>query len=247
MNDYLTTHEVEDLLSVDRVTIYRMLQDNRLKGNKIGSQWRFLRSDVERFLRGEPETGIIQTDSNAHLPIMCLQAIQNVFSAMSNLGSMLLNMQGELVTQISGPNPICHLILKSTAGWDACLESWHGLVKHSQDGMEHFTCHAGLNYLGAPVMNGPVQKALFWVGPLYWQHPDSNEETQRIQRLSETYHLSEQDLMEDAHAVPVILSGQREQLEDWLAVVIRAMETAIQERSGFIERLEQIASLSRVS
>jgi excisionase family DNA binding protein len=38
---YLTTRQVQNILQVDRITIYRMLQDGRLKGVKIGQQWRF--------------------------------------------------------------------------------------------------------------------------------------------------------------------------------------------------------------
>ena len=34
MTDLLTTRQVQDILKVDRITIYRMLQDGRLKGVK---------------------------------------------------------------------------------------------------------------------------------------------------------------------------------------------------------------------
>ena len=43
MDVLLTTREVLDMLKVDRITIYRMLQDGRIKGVKIGQQWRFAR------------------------------------------------------------------------------------------------------------------------------------------------------------------------------------------------------------
>ncbi len=49
MEDLLTTREVQELLKVDRITIYRMLQDGRLHGMKIGQQWRFPKR-VERLL-----------------------------------------------------------------------------------------------------------------------------------------------------------------------------------------------------
>ena len=45
MENYLTTKQVQDLFKVDRITIYRMLQDGRLKGVKIGNQWRCCQQD----------------------------------------------------------------------------------------------------------------------------------------------------------------------------------------------------------
>ena len=47
MDDLLTTRQVQQLLKVDRITVYRMVQDGRLKGIKIGQQWRFPLSEVE--------------------------------------------------------------------------------------------------------------------------------------------------------------------------------------------------------
>ena len=40
MNDLLTTRQIEEILKVDRITIYRMLGDGRLRGFKVGGQWR---------------------------------------------------------------------------------------------------------------------------------------------------------------------------------------------------------------
>ena len=52
MEDLLTTREVQELLHVDRITVYRMLSDGRLKGVKIGQQWRFPAREVDRLLSG---------------------------------------------------------------------------------------------------------------------------------------------------------------------------------------------------
>ena len=50
MGDLYTVKQVQDLLKVDRITVYRMLQDGRLKGIKIGHQWRFNASELEHLL-----------------------------------------------------------------------------------------------------------------------------------------------------------------------------------------------------
>jgi excisionase family DNA binding protein len=247
MDDFLNTRQVEDLLRVDRVTIYHMLQDGRLKGNKIGSQWRFQRADIERLLRGEkPEPPILRAAENFPTPAACLVAIQHLFSEVSHLSTMLLSMDGELITPISGPNPVCQLILSSPSGWDACLESWRGFTEQSKEGIKRFTCHAGFNYLGKLVTVRGIQKALFVIGPFYWQPPEPDEETLRIRRLSDYHQLSYQDLVEAVQTVSIIPTAQHAQLESWLTAVVEAVQSIYQERSVYVERLQQIASLTQV-
>ena len=58
--DLLTTRQLQELLQVDRVTIYRMLSDGRLTGFKVGGQWRFSRHEIEKWLqeqRATPDVG----------------------------------------------------------------------------------------------------------------------------------------------------------------------------------------------
>lgn len=38
---YLTARDVQDLIRVDRSTIYRMAESGRLPAIKVGRQWRF--------------------------------------------------------------------------------------------------------------------------------------------------------------------------------------------------------------
>ncbi|MGD8518216.1 MAG: helix-turn-helix domain-containing protein, partial [Anaerolineae bacterium] len=54
----LTTRQLQELLQVDRITIYRMLDDGRLEGFKVGGQWRFSRQAIDQWLeerRGNAE------------------------------------------------------------------------------------------------------------------------------------------------------------------------------------------------
>ncbi len=42
-----------EVLKTSRPTFYRWLRTGKLKGMKVGRQWRFYRDDIERFLKGE--------------------------------------------------------------------------------------------------------------------------------------------------------------------------------------------------
>lgn len=51
----LTVKELADLLQVHPSTIYRMLREGVLPGFKIGSDWRFNRDSIDRWIRSRPQ------------------------------------------------------------------------------------------------------------------------------------------------------------------------------------------------
>ena len=55
MADFLTAKQVIELLKIDRTTLYRMLKEERIKGLKIGSQWRFSKQDIDVLLSGKSQ------------------------------------------------------------------------------------------------------------------------------------------------------------------------------------------------
>lgn len=50
-DDFLTTEEVARYLRVDKYTIYRLVSQQKIPAFKIGIQWRFKKSLLERWLR----------------------------------------------------------------------------------------------------------------------------------------------------------------------------------------------------
>jgi len=53
MSDMLTAKEMQELLQVDRSTIYRMAEMGRLPAIKVGKQWRFPGDQVETWLKSQ--------------------------------------------------------------------------------------------------------------------------------------------------------------------------------------------------
>jgi excisionase family DNA binding protein len=247
MEDLFTTRQVQNLLKVDRITIYRMLQDGRIKGVKVGQQWRFTSREVERILAGETtlDEPILQT-SNTGFPTHCVQTIQDLFSAVSQIGSMVVDMQGEPLTEISSPCALCSLVQTSPAGMLACKASWQSFVRQSTTGAKFFTCHAGLQNIGAPIYEKGQQLGLFLSGQFYWEPPEAREEAGRIRRLSASYQIPFEDLQQAARSVPVIAREQHGRAEEWPISAARAIQSILQERTSFIDRLQQIANLTQI-
>jgi len=62
--ELLTLPQAIDLLQTTRQTFYRWLKAGRIKGMKIGRQWRFRKADIERFLAGRPAVVDLPIDAS---------------------------------------------------------------------------------------------------------------------------------------------------------------------------------------
>ena len=243
MESFLTSKQVQDLFKIDRITVYRMLQDGRLKGIKIGNQWRFSESEIKRLLSGVslPE----EVNSESIFPTHCVQTIQDLYSSVTRFNAFVIDPNGELVTKKSRETTFCKLIQLSSSGSLACSESWKDFFESSKGGKTDFVCHAGLNYVGAPIVSQKSIQGLFISGPFFFEHPHPQELEQRSQQLAEVHNLAPSELYAALQQVPVLSHEQRENLSDQPAAAAKAIESILTERSVFMNRLQQIANLTQ--
>jgi len=246
MEDLLTTKQVQELLKVDRTTVYRMLKDGRLTGIKVGRQWRFPRQEVEALLSGVRLTEarratVISPDV---LPLHCVQAIQDVFAELAGIGSVTTAPSGEPLTEISNSCAFCNLILGSETGRRGCIASWRRLAEQPEKHPQFVTCHAGLQYARARIELDGELTAMLIAGQFYAAPPDPEEEALRIRRLAEAYGLDRQALAEAAPELPVLDGRKQEQIGGWLERVAHTFEEIGRERAELIGRLQRIAAMS---
>ena len=48
--DVMTLNEVAEYLRIPRSTVYKLVQEGRIPGQKVGRQWRFRRETVQAWL-----------------------------------------------------------------------------------------------------------------------------------------------------------------------------------------------------
>lgn len=245
MDKFYTSKQVQDLFKVDRITIYRMLQDGRLKGVKIGTQWRFPESEIERLLGGDTAAIDMDPDADTSFPVHCVQTIQDLFSSISQVSALVVDQQGSLVTEISQPTRFCQLILSSQAGKAACQRCWSESAQAGISQNKVFTCHAGLNYVGTSILHEREPQGMFLMGEVYLQKPDAEEADKRYQRLAKQYDLSVEALKQAARDIPVFDAQQRRHLVSQPAAAARAIESILNERGVFLKRLQEIANLTQ--
>jgi excisionase family DNA binding protein len=245
MENLLTARQVQELLNVDRTTIYRMLKSGRLTGVKVGQHWRFSAREVNDILDGavrisETETPLPQ---NA-LPLHCIQPIQDVFAEIAEVGSVTTDRDGNPLTRISNPCDFCKLILGSAEGRTACHESWQKLANQDAALPEFRTCHAGLQYARARIEVGGELIAILVAGQFYAQKQDAVEERQRIEALAQTYHISKDLLIQASRQIPVLNNHKVPLIGGWLERVANTFEQISAERVNLMGRLRQIAEMS---
>lgn len=261
MEELLTVKEVQDLLKVDRITVYRMLKDGRLTGVKIGQQWRFQRQEVDGLLSGGAHSltqinPIDRVDGNGNgngnssgveaLPVHCVQLIQNVFAEVAQIGSVTTDAEGKPITEFSNSCAFCSLIMGTEKGRQGCIASWRALSNQHDQSPRFATCHAGLQYARAPIDLKGHMVAMLIAGQFYADPPEPAEEEARVRYLSTRYGIDLDELAEAARDLPVLDDRKRAQIGKWLGSVAHTFEDITQERASLMARLRTIAAMSAI-
>ncbi len=245
MADLLTSREVQEILKVDRITVYRMLQDGRLRGVKIGHQWRFHVEDVEQLLRSGCCGDADQGSPASNLPTHCFQVVQNLFSDLGRLSAVVVDPQGNLITQPSAHGKFCQLILASPAGRAACENSWKELAQRSnQEGW--FRCHAGLQYTGSQIHEGEKLTAWFIAGGVVAHYFSGAIDFEQVRQLAKAYEIDPEMLVEAARRVAVLDDRQHEVVTTWPQKAVLAFDSILRERAGLVEKLQRISEISQL-
>ncbi len=244
MEDLLTSKQVQDILKIERITVYRMLTDCRLQGIKIGKQWRFPASQFENFLSNDKTTiQEIPSGNVPPLPIHCMQTIQNLFSDLSQIGTVITDMQGNPLTELSNSCRFCQHMLSSSAGQVACQTSWKSMPQ-SMEKMGWVKCHAGLTYYYYALLDNGIPTAYLLAGQSRINQHDLTKESS--QRLAAMLQVDESTLNVLFNEINCLNPDGQVQIERWVQKAAGALEGILAERAGLIQKLQQIAEISQM-
>lgn len=244
MKDLLSAKQVITLLKIDRTTLYRMLREERIKGVKIGSQWRFQKTEIDELLL--PQTVQDVQASRDILPLHCVQPIQEVFSDMIQVAAITTDINGIPLSKPSNSSKFCELILSSKKGNVECSKCWKEIEFGNEGETSFAECHAGLNYAGAHIMLDGKKIAKIITGQFYNKRPDEADEAKRIKRLAKAYGLNEAKLMNAAREIVIIDNRIAQFLGKWLQKVAKTFSTLGYERRELMNRLKSIAEMSKL-
>ena len=246
MAELLTTKQMQERLKIDRVTVYRMLNDGRLKGHKVGNQWRFPQSEIDRVMgvASAPEENNV--DVIADFPSGCIKEVQDIFAGIIGIGAVTVTLQGTPLTEPTYSNPFCKMILASESGRLACQASWREIALRVTGRPNHQVCHAGLCYKRSAISEDESPQAWLIAGQYYLHKPDKGKEADRVKSLAEKHNIPADQLQQAAHKIPVLSRRQQDQVQEWTPKVAATFQSILCERSDLMGRLQRIAELSSI-
>ncbi len=135
MLNLISAKDVQELLQVDRSTVYRMAEDGRLPAIKVGRQWRFEAEAISQWIRDHssqadvPAQKVLAAPHPAgslaeQLPLECVQMIQDGFAEALGVMIIITDMDGRPVTQASNPCGLFTALHAYPQVWQTCVDHW---------------------------------------------------------------------------------------------------------------------------
>ena len=132
MTIFLTSQEMQAMINVDRSTVYRMAEDGRLPGIKVGRQWRFPSDRVSELL-GVSATAPARpaappSDEPHHLGRLLVpevaQSIADLIGDALGVMAVITDMEGRPLTAVANPCGYYASIADQPGAAAACLAEW---------------------------------------------------------------------------------------------------------------------------
>lgn len=247
MEKFLTVRQLQEQLQVDRITIYRMLSSGRLTGMKVGGQWRFREEAVASLLAPNTGRSVDHTHGEPALPLPCLQAMQELFSEAAGVAAIIVDQQGQPLTDVTNCCPFCKLILSSDAGRLRCIRSWATLADGAAGAPRMHHCHAGLGYARVTIHVESAPLATVIAGQVVADTDATLSQSQDLAELAEACALPLPSLRE-AYATVYRLDHDRQAKMLHLLGILGVAACRIgNERQRLVAKLDRISQITMES
>jgi excisionase family DNA binding protein len=120
MTAFLTTRDLQDLIKVDKSTIYRMADDGRLPALKVGRQWRFPAAEIDAWLAG----GALPAPPPTEASPDGLQDLADLLGRSLEAMVLITDFDGRPLTTVANPCGLFTAVASDPAGIAHCLAAW---------------------------------------------------------------------------------------------------------------------------
>lgn len=254
MGELLTAKELQNLLNVDRSTIYRMVSRGQLPAIRVGNQWRFPREAIEAWLARQaqpaaPAVGSRSATSESAvarlLPRTCLQQVLDTFADLLGVMLLLTDLEGHLLLEPSHPCGLYTALSAFPQVRERCLHTWTDLARTPSLQPQYmvspfgFLCARGLvrvdSELKAMVIAGGI-------APDAW--PPSEAE---MERLARSLGVPADVYRAHVHEVYVLSEAEKQRVLGTVQRIADIVAHIVHERQVLAQRLAQIRELADIS
>jgi excisionase family DNA binding protein len=242
MSGMLTSKDLQELLQVDRSTIYRMAEAGALPAVKVGRQWRFPEVAIRSWLaRGK------QADSSESTPerLAFASLIKPAMDVMAEtLGVMLVltDMEGIPLTEVSNPCGLFSTVAAHPGGVAECIAGWQELAGSTDLGPRFTPSYLGLMCARAFIRSGAELTSMVIAGgiaPEVWP-----PEPSKLAAMAEGFDVDPSHLAAHVHEVHRLDVDGRQRVLDTLPRVASMVPEMTAEFRSLKGRLEAIAALT---
>jgi excisionase family DNA binding protein len=126
MVTYLTARDLEELIRVDKSTIYRMAEDGRLPAVKVGRQWRFPEDAVMGWLGIDTGGAVMRIEHNLRDLVTpgVATAVAELAAAAMGVMVVVTDMDGRPLTPVANPCGLFNAVAADPAILPRCISSW---------------------------------------------------------------------------------------------------------------------------
>lgn len=260
MANLLTTRQVQELLKVDRTTIYRMVESGQLPAVRVGKQWRFARADLDQLLNGA-KTPLEATMTSAPmppvrplsppaqdeqplrelLPLAAAQMIQDVVADALGVTMVITDMAGHPVTQVSNPCGLYHTLLADEEAVTHCIHEWQRLAGAVTLEPKFSPNDLGLLCARGLIRTGNLLKGMVFVGgiaPDQW--PPAREQ---VKAMATQFKMAPQALAPHIDEVYRLDRRQRERVLSFIQRIADIFSLLLEDRQRVGNGVADLAHL----
>lgn len=259
MADLLTTNQVQDLLQVDRTTIYRMIGSGQLPAIRVGKQWRFARAEIERWLRVQGTSGLAAQAGDAPatvpseaqapthglaelLPLPCVQLIQDTFADALGVMIVVTDMEGVPVTRASNSCGLYDTVIGNAEAAARCIQGWQRLAGGPALEPKFTASDLGLLCARGLIRSGNELKGMVFLGGIAPEEWPPNHE--QIEAIAAHFGLEAERVRTSIQEVHQLDKPARERALGFVQRIADIYSHMLEDWSDLHRRLQTIASLS---
>jgi len=251
----LTTKDLQQLLHVDRSTIYRMAESGQLPAIKVGRQWRFPADRINRWLEDrnmrpiakQPVPDLVANGSslNGLLPTDYITSIGDLFGEMLGVMVVVTDMDGEPLAPPSHQCSLFTLINEQPGAVQQCVAGWRELAHDLEMAPRFAPSHLGLLCARSYLRVGAELRGIILVGgiaPENW--PPTEDE---LERIASEFGVDADLVREHINDVFYLDEDGRERVLTLLPRLARFLSEVTNERKQLLSKLDAIAALAGTS
>lgn len=199
VRDLLSARQVQDILQIDRSTVYRMAETGRLPAFRIGKQWRFPAEEILAVVsdipnrsdappRSEPATGVDRAKADA---------VIGVAAELLGVMMVLTDMDGQPINSIANPCPWFLEHGQDPEVMAVCIDEWRQLADDNHFEPEFEIGEAGFECARAFIRSGRELTGMVLAGGV----------SPRDSRDPDLYLLTDEERNRVLHALPRIATA----------------------------------------